>query len=70
MRSARLPESVKRQINQVAHAMAQQSFAKFRRDITAEAIDMLAAGQPVDAVLLALDQRAASPGAALQVSGC
>ena len=47
----RLPDDIKREVNRMAHALAQWDFTEHRRRLEAEALALLKAGRSRDDVL-------------------
>ena len=54
----KLPDDIKREINRLAHALAQWNFTEHRRRLGAEALALLKAGRTEADVLALLDSRA------------
>ena len=53
-----LPDDIKREINRLAHALAQWNFTEHRRRLEAEALALLKAGRTQGDVLAMLDTQA------------
>ena len=54
----RLPDEIKKEINRLAHALAQWSYTEHRRRLEAEALALLRAGRSLGEVLQDLGPRA------------
>ena len=53
-----LPDNIKREINRLAHALAQWNFTEHRRRLETEALALLKAGRTQGDVLAMLDTQA------------
>ena len=59
----RLPDELKREVNRMAHALAQWSYGEHRRRLEAEALALLKAGQtPASVLELMQAQAGRGPG--------
>lgn len=56
----RLPDDIKREVNRLAHALAQWSFIEQRRRLEADARAMLTAGRPAAEVVEVLQTQTAA----------
>ena len=54
MSTRRLPDGLKREVNRLAHALAQATYTQHRRRLASEAVALLQAGRTHDEVLTQL----------------